>query len=347
MRWILLLFILPELASAEPPVPDTAKLNQEQLQKAFRLLREDFVHPGELSFLRINRFALAGILDSLGPRARLISGDGGAMARPKGAVVESFPPFAGYIRPNAFNEEERETMTRALEKFSSESIPSLLLDLRSPDNDPALSDCLRFLDHFLPEGTVAFKVQRDADSTEAFSTKSTAFSWDGGIILLIDGEVSVGAEVVAHCLRHLVSERTLVVGAPSGGNAAAYSLVPLGDALSLRFATARILLEDGTDLFQNPVIPEIHVPVFPAIKHAVFSQSLETGLRPFLEDKERPVLNEAALVAGTNPELQGSNTPSARAPQPEAPPIQDRCLQLALDFARTKGALRGQRTKPE
>ena len=81
-------------------------------------------------------------------------------------------------------------------------------------------------------------------------------------------------------------------------------------------------------------------------KHAVFSATENEDLKNFVDDQQRPRMNEAALVAGTNPELgyflaksRGDATPY------DEPPLQDRTLQQALDLLRTKRFL--ELDKPE
>ena len=51
---------------------------------------------------------------------------------------------------------------------------------------------------------------------------------------------------------------------------------------------------------------------------------------PFVYEAERPHLNEAALLAGTNPELD--STEARRAQRQARRPVQDLVLQRALDL---------------
>ncbi|MEM9479338.1 MAG: S41 family peptidase [Verrucomicrobiota bacterium] len=339
MRWILL-FLIPEFAFATPPASTADGLSQGQIQNAFRALRQDYIEEDELSFLEINRAALAGILESLGQNAQLIT-ESPPKTPADTPAVESFAPLAGYFRPIGFQIQELESFDKALEDFTADGASTLVLDLRYPNQAPEFADCLQFLNRFLPENTMAFKIGRDGNTFEEFATQPAPHSWEGEIILLVDSDTSPGAEVVAHCLIHHLAGRVLTLGSPTMGNAAEYSIVPLSDDVQLRFASSSLYLADGTRLFRRPVTPEIHVSVFPAIKRGVFAQSREIGLKPFIEDIERSFLNEAALVAGTNPELALKiQNKSSEAESIEVQPLQDRCLQLALDFARIRSALK-------
>jgi hypothetical protein len=64
-------------------------------------------------------------------------------------------------------------------------------------------------------------------------------------------------------------------------------------------------------------------------KHQVFQASNEKGMAPFVNETERPHLNEAALIAGTNPELESAEQRRSRAQQTATP--RDPMLQRALD----------------
>jgi hypothetical protein len=51
------------------------------------------------------------------------------------------------------------------------------------------------------------------------------------------------------------------------------------------------------------VKPDLAVELSPAQKHQIFALSMQRGLTAFVFERERPHFNEAALIAGTNPEL--------------------------------------------
>jgi hypothetical protein len=57
--------------------------------------------------------------------------------------------------------------------------------------------------------------------------------------------------------------------------------------------------------------------------------SAEKGLGPFVYETGRPHLNEAALMAGTNPELESAEQRRGRAQANSTP--RDSVLQRALD----------------
>jgi hypothetical protein len=68
-----------------------------------------------------------------------------------------------------------------------------------------------------------------------------------------------------------------------------------------------------------------------ADKAEIFQQSVQKGLSEFVQERSRPHLNEAALIAGTNPELEAAETAQRRARTGEKTPPRDVVLQRALD----------------
>jgi hypothetical protein len=69
-----------------------------------------------------------------------------------------------------------------------------------------------------------------------------------------------------------------------------------------------------------------------ADKLQIFQLSGEKGMGPFVYQAGRPHMNEAALLAGTNPELEAAEAAQQRRGRaPEKPPAHDPVLQRALD----------------
>jgi hypothetical protein len=64
----------------------------------------------------------------------------------------------------------------------------------------------------------------------------------------------------------------------------------------------------------------------------VFEQSRERGMRDFVFEAERPHLNEAALLAGRNPEIEAMETAQRRGRAGEKPLPRDPVVQRALDL---------------
>ena len=105
-----------------------------------------------------------------------------------------------------------------------------------------------------------------------------------------------------------------------------YSDFPLTSGKVLRVAVAEVIGPNGLSLFPDGVKPDLPVELPPAQKHQIFSQSAQRGLTNFVFESERPHFNEAALIAGTNPEIELRQ--QRRSPEES---LQDSVLQRAVD----------------
>ena len=73
--------------------------------------------------------------------------------------------------------------------------------------------------------------------------------------------------------------------------------------------------------------PDIAISLSSEVQSQLFELSRENGVSAYIFDKERPRMNEAALVANTNPEI----TPTEESNE-ETPPPRDTVLQRAMDI---------------
>jgi hypothetical protein len=79
------------------------------------------------------------------------------------------------------------------------------------------------------------------------------------------------------------------------------------------------------------------VPVSQEKTDEVLVAALAVGVAPLAFEKERPRMNEAALVAGTNPELDAAQERQKLKEKGELPKpvLRDETLQRALDYITT------------
>src|SRR5207244_9176467 len=100
----------------------------------------------------------------------------------------------------------------------------------------------------------------------------------------------------------------------------------------LRAAAAEMISPDGRSLFPEGMKPDLPVEMSMADKREIFQLSGEKGMGPFVYEAGRPHLNEAALLAGTNPEVEAAEAAQqSRGGPSEKVPAHDPVLQRALD----------------
>jgi hypothetical protein len=322
------------VAVAQPqPTPGTAQvidgMAPADLQQAVQLLKSHYINPAALNETELNRAMLAGILARLGP---------GVMLLPQGATAGEGDPQLysdvidnriGYVRPGGLTSANLQAFDDALKSFAAKKVEALVFDLRASGASNDFAVAAEFAKRLVPRGKPLFTLRKPAAKQErAFTTdRDPAFS--GMMIVLADSDSSGPAEALAAVLR--LHNKALVIGQPTAGRTVEYSDLPLNGGRVLRVAVAEAVLPDGRALFPAGVTPDIPVEMPAADKRLVFEQSRARGMRDFVFEAERPHMNEAALIAGRNPELEALEA-QRRAKPGDKPLPRDPVVQRAMDL---------------
>lgn len=330
------------VATAPRPAPPLGSLvdtlDQAALQEAFRLLTNDYIQEEDLDPLEVNRAALQGLLERL---------DFGAMLLTEKTRAERDSPFTfhharaheaiAYVRFGRYTEEEIGKFDTALKEYQADkAVTHLILDLRSPQAQAEFSIASRILSRFRPPNELLFKIRRPGnDRPTLFVSTPEAESCRLETILLVDRETGNVGEIIAAVLKR--QSDCLIIGEKTPGLAVEYQDVPLGEDRILRYAIAEVVLEDDSSIFRIGIAPDLLTPT-PLKTKADLFRAVDEGkaLTDFLVQKERPRMNEAALVAGTDPEIDYYLLLSQNKPTPwDRPPLLDRALQQAVDLLDT------------
>ncbi len=313
------------------------QMPQNSLQEAFRHLKSDYIKKETLTYDELNRAALQGLLERLDFGATLLTKSSRAARNsPFHFLAQEITSQAAYVRPGQFNSKEVEQLDKALNTFNvNPKLHTLILDLRSPQAQADFEIAAQILSRFLPADHLLFKNKRpDQERPHLFFSKGAPQRWGRNLILLIDRETGNAGEIIAAVLK----QRTgcLIIGEKTPGLTVEYRDVSLGENRILRYAIAEIVLDDDTSLFQKGVSPDLLAPFDKKSKHSVFKKGEKTKLKSFIFESQRPRLNEAALVAGTDPELDYYLDQTAgRTTAFDKKPLQDRTLQQAIDYLTT------------
>ena len=343
----------PPAAATPAGTPATSPidtLDQTALQETFRLLRTHYIERDALTLEMLNRAALDGLLERLDFGAELVpvgevhGGPGGHQAGTNGSssrpvVAEVVAGGALYVRPAVFALEMIDAFDAALATGGLPPDATLVLDLRTPGPPADFAVAARLLERFVPSGQPLFSVQKPDDPAPRHFRATGTPRWTGPVMVLIDEQSGTIAETVAAVLRAVV--KAPLIGGPTPGRTMQYETARISATHALRFASAEMRLPDNASLFRKGLEPDLRVPGDPAGNPAIFERQLSEGVASFLAGTERPRHNEAALVAGTAPELpylvargSGKGTPY------DTPPVQDRTLQAVIDVLVARRALR-------
>jgi carboxyl-terminal processing protease len=146
-------------------------------------------------------------------------------------------------------------------------------------------------------------------------------------VVLVDADTAEAPEAVAAVLQQCA--KALVVGDRTAGRAYQFSEVPLNGAV-LRVAVGQVVLADGKEPGESGLTPDIVVGIGPAAKKEVMRSITAKGIASVTNEHDRPHLNEAALVSGSNPEVD--ELEAEQSGQKPAAGLIDRQLQRALDL---------------
>lgn len=321
--------------SASPaPSPTTEalinSLDSADLQQAIQLLKTNFINPEALNETELNRALLAGVLERLRRGAMIVPERTPESVDHASALFgEVLDGHIGYLRLGALNAANLQAMDAQLQTFTAKKVDAVVIDLRasSATNDFALA--AEFAKRFTAKGKPLFSVRKAAVKQERAFVADRDPAFQGLMIVLADDDTAGPAEAVAGVLR--IHDKALIIGEQTAGEAVEYSDLPLNGGKVLRVAVAEAVLPEGRALFPGGLKPDLPVEMPVAEKRLAFKQSLEKGMSQFIYENERPHLNEAALLAGKNPEIEAMEVAQRRARGNEKPTTRDPVLQRAVD----------------
>ena len=316
----------PETAPAKVPPPALSvedrlgSLDPAQLQSAIDTLRQRHLEAASLDETALRRATLRGLLSGLAPGAEL-SGPDQTAATDAPFRSEILDGRTGYVRLGTLGTGNLAQLDAALQEFRGRKIPAIILDLRAtpPSRDFALA--AQAAGRFAAEDTLLFSLGDPAAGGRNFTAAGPS-GFRGVLAVVVDGDTTGAAEVLAAALRQ--HARAMIVGAPTAGRAVEFAEVDLGGGHRLRFASAEVRVAGAPPVYPRGLQPDVAVAQDRGTRDEVLAASLEKGAAPHVFEAERAQMNEAALVAGTNPEISGGES--------AAPGLLDRPLQRALDL---------------
>ena len=301
-------------------------LGEADLQAAMSLLKSNFTNPEAITDAELNRATLQGLLVRMPGGLLFASSRESSAAEPATPFYsETFEGHIGYLRLGPLNATNLKELDKNLQDFTAKKIDAVIIDLRgSATGDFATA--AEFAKRFCPKGKTLFSVRKPAARQDRAFNSDRDPAFQNLLVVLTDSDTAGGAEALAAALR--LYNKALIIGQPSAGRAVEYSDLPLPSGKVLRVASAEAVLPDGQPLFPGGVKPDLPVELAIADKRQIFRLAGEKGMSQFVYETERPHLNEAALVAGLNPEL---DIPDAQRRNRSKQPPRDSVLQRALD----------------
>ena len=299
-------------------------LDESQIQKAIDALEANYLSPEALDNVSRQKALLEGLLLRLGTGVDLNQA-GNATSTPFPFLAEILDGRIGYIRPGAMSAAALKQTDSALGNFADKSIPAVILDLRGIPGGTEFDIAADFARRFCPKGKILFTIEKPNAKQERILTADRESVFQGILVVLTDAETSGAAEALAATLRS--NSSGMIVGAKTAGGAVEFSEFPIGGGKTIRLAISRVSLPGSGPIFPTGVKPDIEISLPAETQKKIFELTKEKGVSQFVFDTERPRMNEAALVANTNPEIS-----STAEPDDDSEPLRDTVLQRAVDL---------------
>jgi len=317
--------------SATPTVEELVdSLGSADLQAFITLLKANFTDPNAITDIELSRATVEGLLVRLPRGITLLTGKESVPAAPSAFYSELIAGRTGYVRLGTLNNTNLQALDKALSGFAAKKVNDLIVDLRASSSTSDFSLAAEFAKRFCPKGKPIFTLRKPTGRQDRVFSSDREPAFRGLIMVLADSDTSGAAEAIAAALRFY--NKALVIGKPTAGRAAEYSDLPLPNGKGVRLAEAEMVSPDGRSLFPEGVKPDLPVEMSLSEKRQIFQSSSEKGMEPFIYETGRPHMSEAALLAGTNPELEAAEAAQQRRGRaPEKPPPHDPVLQRALD----------------
>lgn len=320
------------------PAPETTRqavdaLSDAELDEVIQFLKDNFINPAALDDAALKRAMVQGVLDRIAPGASLVHAPTTDDAGAGTFRAEILDNRIGYIRLGSIIPGNISELDAALLRFTSSKLNSVVLDLRATPPGSEFEQTAEVCKRFCPKGRVLFSVKKPNIKQEQILTSKEDPKYRGILVVLVDGDTAGNAEVVAAVLRTHVN--ALIIGQQTKGEAVEFADFPLATGKRLRVAVAEVALPENVTVFPGGVKPDLPVDVTQEATDKLLQLELEKGVSEFVFETERPRMNEAALVAGTNPELDAAQAAQKTKGEKPKPALRDAVLQRAVDFITT------------
>jgi hypothetical protein len=325
---------LPSFAADAGHLIDT--LPPDQLKQVLEALRGNYIDPKALTSDEVNSVAIKGLLTSLGPGVRVQSKAEFERAKPvRPFRYDVLQNQFGYVRMGTLKDTSAKELDDALHEVNSRNLTGLILDLRTTGEESDYDLAEAVIDRFIGTGETMFElVQNGVSEPKEFKAGSQP-GYTGPMTVLVTAKTAGAAEVIAGVLK--AKRRALIIGQTTSGRAVRYRTEELGD-LVVEIADSKVVIPGGPSIFPGGLAPDIAVNVSADVENQVLAQTDAGPIEPYIQDEVRRHLNEAALVNGTNPELDEFELEEAGKVPPPTP--KDETLQRAADFLVTLNVYR-------
>jgi len=310
-----------------------------QLYKEIRgILEKRYVDLSQVTPEKLDSLTAEGLFNQFGSAVQILSPDEVKKEeqdlRPVIGASGVIQPFIGYIRFNRFDPKAPEALWQVIDGMESKDhISALILDLRFVRSED-YAVAARIASLFVPADVEIFQWEKGTRGSEA-GVKTVAIKDRVTLpmTVLVNQDTEGAAEVLAAVLRE--QGKVVIVGrAPTAGRAFKIAEQKLTDGRILRFASERVRVAKGTEIFLKGLPPDILPEFAPETEKEICSKPFQ----PPVEFAETPLFNEAILTGKTTAPLP-SALEKERKERVAPASNEDLVLQRAIDVLKGMRAL--------
>ncbi len=177
-------------------------------------------------------------------------------------VTSSYMGGVGYIRISGFYENTASQFQAEIDSLNAQGVTSLILDLRNC-KDGTMDYASAVADILLPSGAesataVASAIKSDGSVYKNFTSDASAITFPGGIIVLVNGSTSGGAELLAAQLKAF--SKAVISGSNTAGQMTLQEIYTLEDGSAISLTIAKIVCYSGAEYCNgNGIEPDMPV----------------------------------------------------------------------------------------
>jgi hypothetical protein len=288
---------------------DTA-MNLPEFKEVYGLIHQHLAGESETD---LDRAAVEGLLGQLRGKASLVSGPSGTNAQTDAPLLAKSSLYEGpigYLRVGRVGQGLDAQIRSAISDLNgTNQLKGIIMDLRFADGRDyaaAAAAADLFVTKEEPLLDWGEGVVRSKSKTDAITLP---------VAVLVNRQTAAAAEALAAILRD--SDRALVLGATTAGEATIDQEFPLQNGQRLRIATSTVKLGSGETLSEKGITPDIAVAVTPQDERVYFGD-------PFKEISKPLNLLASLGIPGTNGNGANGSNHINRARPTEADLIRER-----------------------
>ena len=174
----------------------------------------------------------------------------------KYAMLKSLPQDILYLRIKKFSSNLEQDILAELNKFDT-TARGFIVDLRA-NQGGLLAAVVSICDMFLPAGEIMHIEGKTEENNKQFMARTgQALEYPMSLVILVDSQTAVGAELLALVLRHRLS--AYIIGSQTYGYAGIRTMQYAGRDTMIAFTTARMRLPNGQTWHDQGIRPDICV----------------------------------------------------------------------------------------